>query len=66
MAKPRQDFRFDVPVIGTATIIACAQTGIRLIAVEAQRTLLLELPAIRELCEQHKISIYAVEPAGTV
>ena len=66
VAKPRQDFRFDVPVIGTATIIACAQTGIRLIAVEAQRTLLLELPAIRELCEQHKISIYAVEPAGTV
>ena len=65
VAKPRQDFRFDVPVIGAATIQACSQAGIRLIAVEAQRTLLLELPAIRELCHQHKVSLYAVEAAGT-
>lgn len=65
VAKPQQDFRFDVPVVGAATIQACADAGIRLIAVEAHRTLLLELPQITELCERLKISLYALEmPAG--
>jgi UDP-2,3-diacylglucosamine hydrolase len=64
VSKPNQDFRFDVPVIGPATIETCAQAGIHLIAIEAGKTLLLELDEVRRLCDQHKISIHALEIAA--
>ena len=42
-AKPSQDMRFDVPVIGTGTLESMAAAGGGVIAVEADRTLLIEL-----------------------
>jgi DUF1009 family protein len=42
VAKPNQDMRFDVPVIGRETISVAAEAKIRVIALEAGRTLLLE------------------------
>ena len=61
VSKPRQDFRFDVPVIGQHTLETCAAAGVSGIAIEAAKTLMLEKPAIIRLCELHKISIHAVE-----
>src|SRR6185312_6571284 len=40
VAKPKQDMRFDVPVIGIATIEAMQRAGATCLAVEAGRTLL--------------------------
>ncbi len=59
VAKPKQDFRFDVPVVGPQTIITCAEASIRLIAIHAGMTLLLEKEKVQQLCDQHKISVYA-------
>src|SRR6516164_4831952 len=42
VAKPNQDMRFDVPVIGVETIRIAADAKLRVIAVEAGKTLLLE------------------------
>ena len=42
VAKPNQDMRFDVPVIGPETINVAASANVRVLAVEAGRTLLLE------------------------
>jgi len=42
VAKPNQDMRFDVPVIGRETTSVAAEAKIRVIALEAGRTLLLE------------------------
>jgi DUF1009 family protein len=42
VAKPDQDMRFDVPVVGPETILAAVEANIRVIALEAERTLLLE------------------------
>ena len=42
VAKPQQDMRFDVPVLGTETIRVAAEAEVRVIALEAGRTLLLE------------------------
>ncbi|MFN0125440.1 MAG: LpxI family protein [Verrucomicrobiales bacterium] len=61
VSKPNQDFRFDVPVVGPRTIQTAAEAGIRVIAVEARRTLLLGLDEIRPLCERHRIGLVAVE-----
>src|SRR5438552_8538540 len=42
VAKPNQDMRFDAPVIGVETIRVAAEAKLRVIAVEAEKTLLLE------------------------
>ena len=46
VAKPNQDMRFDVPVIGVATIEAMTRAGATCLAVEAGRTLLFDEAAI--------------------
>jgi DUF1009 family protein len=51
--------RFDVPVIGIATIEAAVAAHLRVIAVEAGRTLLLEKDAIIEGSARANISIVA-------
>ncbi len=57
VAKPTQDMRFDVPVIGIETVRIAAEAAVRVIAVEAGKTLLLELNSLVELAERSKISI---------
>lgn len=42
VAKPNQDMRFDVPVIGVETVRVASEAALRVIALEAGRTLLLE------------------------
>jgi DUF1009 family protein len=42
VAKPRQDMRFDVPVVGGGTLDAMVEAGASLLAVEAKKTLLLD------------------------
>ena len=61
VSKPNQDFRFDVPVIGPQTIETCAAAGVRCIAIEAGKTLLLEKARVAELCVKHGIGIHAVK-----
>jgi len=46
VAKPNQDMRFDVPVIGVETINVAAEATLRVVAVEAHKTLLLERDTI--------------------
>ena len=59
VAKPNQDMRFDAPVIGVETIRVAAEAKLRVIAVEAGKTLLLELNAIADLATHSKLSILA-------
>ena len=57
VAKPNQDMRFDVPVIGVETIRVASDAHIRVIAVEAGKTLLLERDAIIDLARAGGVSI---------
>ncbi|MEY2545400.1 MAG: UDP-2,3-diacylglucosamine hydrolase [Verrucomicrobiota bacterium] len=57
LAKPNQDMRFDVPVIGVETIRVAVEANIRIIAVEAGKTLLLEREAIVDLAQRSGISL---------
>jgi UDP-2,3-diacylglucosamine hydrolase len=59
VAKPNQGTRFDVPVIGIETIRVAAAAKLRVIAVEAGKTLLLERGAIVDLANRSKISLVA-------
>lgn len=46
VASPRQDMRFDVPVLGSATLAVLSECGVGCMAVEAGKTLLLERPQL--------------------
>lgn len=59
VAKPNQDMRFDVPVIGVETMSVAEEAKLRVIAVEAGKTLLLERDAVADLANRTKISIVA-------
>jgi UDP-2,3-diacylglucosamine hydrolase len=46
VAKPKQDMRFDVPVIGVQTIETMRRAGATCLALEAQRTLIFDLDKV--------------------
>lgn len=60
VSKPSQDFRFDVPVIGPDTVKNCANSGITIIAIEAGKTLMLGGDEVKSMCNEHKITIFAL------
>jgi DUF1009 family protein len=60
VSKPGQDLRFDVPVVGVQTIATAAAAGVRLIAVEAGMTLLLEKDEVFRLCEARGVTLAGV------
>ena len=59
VAKPNQDMRFDVPVIGVATIETMARAGATCLAIEAGKTLLFDSAAIVAAADQAGIAVVA-------
>lgn len=62
VSKPRQDLRFDVPVIGPLTLQAAAEARIRVLGVEAGQTLLLDRETLLAEAAAQRISIFGVAP----
>ncbi len=59
VAKPRQDLRFDVPVIGVATIEAMRQAGATCLALDAGRTLIFDESVTCARARESNIAIVA-------
>jgi UDP-2,3-diacylglucosamine hydrolase len=59
IAKPEQDMRFDVPVIGVATIEAMKRAGASCLAIDAGRCLLLDGDAIVPAADEAGICLTA-------
>jgi DUF1009 family protein len=57
IAKPNQDMRFDVPVIGARTIEVMQEAGASCLALDAGRCLLLDEPAILLASDAAQIAI---------
>jgi len=60
LPKPKQDMRFDVPVIGLRTLETMVRAGASCLAIEAERTLLFDLDAILRRAADAGIAIVAV------
>ena len=60
VAKPNQDMRFDVPVIGIRTIETMLQAGAKCLSVEAGRTLLFDRETLLQRADEAGIAIVAV------
>jgi hypothetical protein len=57
VAKPNQDMRFDVPVVGVSTIEAMQAAGATVLSVDAGRTLMIDGEAIIRVADEASIAI---------
>ena len=64
VAKPRQDMRFDVPVIGFATIQAMRVAGASALSIDAEKTLVLDGDAVFASADEAGITILGRERSG--
>ena len=60
VARPDQDNRYDLPVIGKGTIESVAEAGFNVLAFEAEKTLVMDLEEVVKLADKHKICLCAV------
>lgn len=56
--KPRQDYRFDVPVFGLRTLESMRDAGIEHAALEADNTIMLEKPRVLDQARAWKIQLF--------
>jgi DUF1009 family protein len=61
VAKPQQDMRFDVPVIGVRTIETMVAAGASCLAIEAKRTLIFDRDGVVARANAARIAMVAVE-----
>jgi hypothetical protein len=61
VAKPKQDMRFDVPVIGVKTIEVMLQAHATCVALEAHQTLIFDLDKVLTRANEAGIAIVALE-----
>jgi DUF1009 family protein len=60
VAKPNQDMRFDVPVVGAPTIETMIRAGATCLCLTAGKLLIFEREKMLRLANDHKISVVAV------
>jgi DUF1009 family protein len=63
VSKPRQDMRFDVPVVGTKTIEVMRRSNAKALAIDAGRTLLFGREELIRAADDADIAIEAFVPA---
>ena len=62
VAKPNQDMRFDVPVVGIPTIKMMIQSGATCLCVTPKKTLIFDREKMLRLADENKICVVAVNP----
>ena len=62
VSKPRQDMRFDVPVVGVPTLRLMAEVHASALAVDAQKTLLIDRAELTRIADRDGIAIVALDP----
>jgi DUF1009 family protein len=60
VAKPRQDLRFDVPVVGPGTIDALREAGSRVLALDAGKTLLLDKASFLAKADEAGLAVFGM------
>jgi hypothetical protein len=61
VAKPQQDMRFDVPTIGVGTLETLRSAGGKVLAIEADKTIVIDQPAVMEYARRHRIAVVALD-----
>lgn len=59
-ARPRQDLRWDVPVVGPGTLTVLKETRAKALAIESGKTLMLQRPDLISDCDAFGIHLYGI------
>jgi hypothetical protein len=62
VSKPKQDMRFDIPVIGVSTVRNMIEAGATALVLDAQRTLTLDRDDLVRMGDEHRIAIVGLPP----
>ena len=65
VAKPQQDMRFDVPTFGLKTMQTMLQSGGRVLAIEAGKTIFIDKKEVIDFADLHKIAIVSLSEEDT-
>ena len=60
VAKPNQDMRFDVPVVGLPTVETMVEAGATCLCLTAGKTLMFDREEMLRLAERHRVAVVAV------
>lgn len=60
VARPKQDDRYDLPVIGKGTIKSMIEAKAKVLAVQAGKTLILDIDEVIDLANKNNIAITAI------
>jgi DUF1009 family protein len=63
VAKPQQDMRFDVPTIGIGTLRTLLESGGRTLAIEAEKTIVIDQAEVVQFANRNGITLVAVRDA---
>jgi DUF1009 family protein len=64
VAKPQQDMRFDVPTIGLGTLNTMVEAGAKCLAIEGERTIIIDEDEVIRFADQHRLAIVALSRDG--
>jgi UDP-2,3-diacylglucosamine hydrolase len=62
VSKPKQDMRFDIPVIGLSTLETMITSGATALVIDAQRTLVFDKEQVVAMADKNGIAIVGLEP----
>jgi len=62
VSKPKQDMRFDVPVVGLPTVELMVAMNATALAIDAHKTLLIDREKVVAFANSHRLSIVACDP----
>jgi len=60
VARPKQDMRFDIPVVGPKTLINMARVKSKLLAIEKEKVFLLYKSKVLNIAKENQISILGI------
>jgi DUF1009 family protein len=60
VSKPRQDMRFDVPVVGPRTLEAMAEAGAQALALDAHKTLLIDRAQFLSQADESGLAVWGM------
>jgi len=65
-AKPQQDMRFDVPAFGLLTVQTMYESGARVLAIEADKTIFMDRQDVVDFANRHNLCIVSIHADDTV
>lgn len=62
VSKPKQDMRFDIPVVGSSTLETMIASGATALIIDARKTLVFDQDKFKETADKNSIAVVAFAP----